>query len=152
MTKQKKKPQKQQQNKKTNLWIYEVLTAWLRYENRPLWHGCVKRQKWFNYPLSVRTMGKILSLGAAIKSTVYYQSFNIKGFFFFPRSWVPSRVYFLVINLIWEDVEDLACVASVSSRGSSRKLGQEQKKNEWRGRGRGKKEQPFFASDLTFAQ
>ena len=128
MTKQKKKTQKQQQNKKTNLWIYEVLTAWLRYENRPLWHGCVKRQKWFNYPLSVRTMGKILSLGAAIKSTVYYQSFNIKGFFFFPRSWVPSRVYFLVINLIWEDVEDLACVASVSSRGSSRKLGQEQKK------------------------
>ena len=33
---------------------------------------------------------------------------------------------------------DLACVASVSSQGSSRKLGQEQKKNE--GRGRGKKE------------
>ena len=30
----------------------------------------------------------------------------------------------------------IACVASVSSRGSSRKLGQEQK-NEWRGRGRG---------------
>ena len=34
----------------------------------------------------------------------------------------------------------LACVASVSSRGSSRKLGQEQKKHEWRGRGRGAKE------------
>ena len=27
MTKQKKKHKKQQQNKKTNLWIYEVLTA-----------------------------------------------------------------------------------------------------------------------------
>ena len=51
-------------------------------------------------------MGKILSLGAAIKSTVYYQSFNIKGFFFFPRSWVPGRVSFSVINLISEDVED----------------------------------------------
>ena len=34
----------------------------------------------------------------------------------------------------------LACVASVSSRGSSRKLGQEQKKKEGRGGGRGKKE------------
>ena len=33
-------------------------------------------------------------------------------------------------------IDFLACVASVSSRGSSRKLGQEQKKNEWRGRGR----------------
>ena len=35
-------------------------------------------------------------------------------------------------------MEPLACVASVSSRGSSRKLGQEQKKkkNEWQGRGR----------------
>ena len=55
----------------------------------------------------------------------------------------------------------IACVASVSSRGSSRKLGQEQKKNEWRGRGRGKKEpllpspspfNLFFASALPFAQ
>ena len=54
-----------------------------------------------------------------------------------------------------------ACVASVSSRGSSRKQGQEQKKIEWRGRGRGKKEpllpslssfNLFFASALTFAQ
>ena len=35
----------------------------------------------------------------------------------------------------------LACVASISSRGSSRKLGQERKKkNERQGRGRGKKE------------
>ena len=34
----------------------------------------------------------------------------------------------------------LACVASVSSRGSSRKLGQEQKKKKkWRGRGKGTK-------------
>ena len=33
----------------------------------------------------------ILSLGPAIKSAVYYQSFTIKeGFFFFPRSWVPG--------------------------------------------------------------
>ena len=32
----------------------------------------------------------------------------------------------------------VACVASVSLRGSSRKLGQERKKNEWRGRGREK--------------
>ena len=40
-------------------------------------------------------------------------------------------------------VPNLACVASVSSRGSSRKLGQEQKK---------KMNQPFFASALTFAQ
>ena len=41
----------------------------------------------------------------------------------------------------WIDMElniRLACVVSVSSRGSSRKLGQEQK-NEWRGRGRGTK-------------
>ena len=30
----------------------------------------------------------------------------------------------------------VACVASVSSRGSSRKLGQERKKNEWQGRGK----------------
>ena len=37
-------------------------------------------------------------------------------------------------------MESVACVASVSSRGSSRKLGQEQKKHEWRGRGRGTKE------------
>ena len=36
--------------------------------------------------------------------------------------------------------DKLACVASVSSRSSSRKLGQEQKKNEWRWRGRGMKE------------
>ena len=34
----------------------------------------------------------------------------------------------------------LACVASISSRGSSRKLGQEQKNNEWWGTGRGTKE------------
>ena len=34
----------------------------------------------------------------------------------------------------------IACVASVSSRGSSRKLEREQKKNEWRGRGRGTSE------------
>ena len=56
---------------------------------------------------------------------------------------------------------EVACVATVSSRGSSRKLGQEQKKNEWRGRGRGMKEpllpspspfNLFFASALTFAQ
>ena len=39
----------------------------------------------------------------------------------------------------------VACVASVSSRGSSTKLGQEGKKSEWRGRGR-------EASALTFAQ
>ena len=55
----------------------------------------------------------------------------------------------------------LACVASVSSRGSSRKLGQEQKKHEWRGRGRGTKEplsssplplplQPFFGFRSNF--
>ena len=30
----------------------------------------------------------------------------------------------------------VACEASVSSRGSSRKLGQERKKNEWQGRGK----------------
>ena len=42
-----------------------------------------------------------------------------------------------VERLAWQYI---ACVASVSSRGSSRKLGQEQKKNEWRGRGRGTKE------------
>ena len=38
----------------------------------------------------------------------------------------------------------MACVASVSSRGSSRKLGQEQKKK--------KMNDFFFASALTFAQ
>ena len=43
----------------------------------------------------------------------------------------------------------LACVASVSSRGSSRKLGQEQKKHEWRGRGRRPKE-PFFCFRSNF--
>ena len=40
----------------------------------------------------------------------------------------------------WVGCFPVACVASVSSRGLSRKLGQEQKKNEWRGRGRGTKE------------
>ena len=46
----------------------------------------------------------------------------------------------------------LACVASVSWRGSSRKLGQEQKKkeNEWQGRGRGKKEPPSLLLLLFF--
>ena len=42
------------------------------------------------------------------------------------------------LSLSLGSCEVLACVASVSSRGSSRKLGQEGK-NEWRGRGRGKK-------------
>ena len=42
----------------------------------------------------------------------------------------------------------LACVASVSSRGSSRKLGQEQKKKKMNDGGGG----VFFASALTFAQ
>ena len=36
--------------------------------------------------------------------------------------------------------QEVACMASISSRGSFRKLGQEQKKHEWRGRGRGTKE------------
>ena len=64
--------------------------------------------------------------------------------------WITNSFQFLftncVLNLnhntsksikkgIW-----LACVASVSSQGSSRKMGQERNKNEWRGRGRGKKE------------
>ena len=40
-------------------------------------------------------MGKILSLGAAIKSTVYYQSFNIKGFFFFPALLSTEQSLFL---------------------------------------------------------
>ena len=45
----------------------------------------------------------------------------------------------------------LACVASVSSRGSSRKLGQEQKEmND--GGGGGERSNLFFASALTFAQ
>ena len=44
----------------------------------------------------------------------------------------------------------LACVASVSSRGSSRKLGQEQKKL-MTGEAEGN-EGPFFASAVTFAQ
>ena len=43
----------------------------------------------------------------------------------------------------------LACVASVSSRGSSRKLGQEQKKKKMIDGGGGG---DFFASALTFAQ
>ena len=47
----------------------------------------------------------------------------------------------LTINADHDISNTVACVASVSSRGSSRKLGQEQKeKNEWRGRGRGTKE------------
>ena len=45
----------------------------------------------------------------------------------------------------------LACVASVSSRGSSRKLGQEQKKKQNDGGGGGGGERSF-ASALTFAQ
>ena len=42
----------------------------------------------------------------------------------------------------------LACVASISSRGSSRKLGQEQKKTEWRGRGRGRGTKFCFRSNF----
>ena len=50
-----------------------------------------------------------------------------------------------------------ACVASVSSRGSSRKLGQEQKKIYDGGGAEGNSPSPspfnlFFASALTFAQ
>ena len=44
----------------------------------------------------------------------------------------------------------IACVASVSSRGSSRKLEREQKKNEWRGRGRGTKEPLVLPSPSPF--
>ena len=44
----------------------------------------------------------------------------------------------------------IACVASVSSRGSSRKLEREQKKNEWRGRGRGTKEPLVLPSPFPF--
>ena len=47
----------------------------------------------------------------------------------------------------------IACVASVSSRGSSRKLGQEQKKmNDGGGRGERRNQPFFFASAVTFAQ
>ena len=46
---------------------------------------------------------------------------------------------------------EVACVASVSSRGSSRKLAQGQKKNKWRGRGRGMKEPlPLLLSPSPF--
>ena len=48
----------------------------------------------------------------------------------------------------------IGCVASVSSRGSSRKLGLESKKKCMTGEGEGEGNellQPFFASALTFA-
>ena len=45
------------------------------------------------------------------------------------------------VNIEYTSCFYVACVASVSSRGSSRKLGQEQKKHEF-----------FFAFALTFAQ
>ena len=53
-----------------------------------------------------------------------------------------SSIFFCKMVIIERLPERVACVTSVSSRGSSRKLGQEQKKTV----------QPFFASALTFAQ
>ena len=63
------------------------------------------------------------------------------------------------ITMKLSGVPTLACVASVSSRGSSRKLGQEQKKKMNDGGGGGERRNlfsppppTFFASALPFAQ
>ena len=76
---------------------------------------------------------------AAIGFTVVTQLRKLKTFYrqaMLSDNWAKETIlnFILFINI------SLACVASFSSRGSSRKLGQEQKKNEWRGRWRGKKE------------
>ena len=53
---------------------------------------------------------------------------------FFQATFLTQLYFFSLTTDHW-DTFFLACVASVSSWGSSRKLGQKQKKNEW---------QPFF--------
>ena len=55
-----------------------------------------------------------------------------------PEKEKTNRIFCVIFNHRWP-LDDVACVAIVSSRGSSRKLGQEQKKK-------------WIAFALTFAQ